>query len=150
MLFFRSNRASKTVERTPLFMHLSDCTTFAFSCHTSALLFPSVSELLCALVRRDCVGSRRTEKRATRLQVSMVAERGCPSVPSCGMWRRFKYFDDEKWIWILVISQNSTETELQDVINVVEPDEKSAENPDPANVRMILAVVVCGCEREQW
>ena len=31
------------------FMHLSDCTTFAFSCHTSALLFSSVTELLCAL-----------------------------------------------------------------------------------------------------
>ena len=30
-------------------MHLSDCTTFPLGCHTSALLFPSVTELLCAL-----------------------------------------------------------------------------------------------------
>ena len=61
-------------------------------------------------------------------------------MPLCGEWRRFKYLDDEKWIWIPGISLDSTKTELQDMINVTESDEKLAENLDPANVRRTLAV----------
>ena len=51
-------------------------------------------------------------------------------------WQRFECLDDERWLWI---SQNSTE--LQDKIDVVESDERSAENPEFADAETRLAVL---------
>ena len=70
----------------------------------------------------------------------MVAEHGCESVLLCGEWQRCKYLDDVKWIWVLGVSRDSTETELKDMIDVTESDEKLVENLDPANVRRTLAI----------
>ena len=36
----------------------------------------------------------------------------------------FEYLDDERRLWLPLIGQNSTEAELQDMIKVVESDEK--------------------------
>ena len=58
----------------------------------------------------------------------------------CGEWQRFKYLDDVTRIRVPGISRDSTETELKDMINVTESDEKLVENLDPANVRRTLAM----------
>ena len=46
---------------------------------------------------------------------------------ACGVWQRLEYLDDESWLWLPSISQNSTEVELQDMIDEVKSDEKSAD-----------------------
>ena len=70
----------------------------------------------------------------------MVAEHGCQSVLLCGEWQRFKYLDDVKWIRVPGISRDSTDTELNDMIDVTEFDEELVENLDLANVRRTLAI----------
>ena len=58
-------------------MQLSDCTTFAFSCHTSALLFPFVTVLLCALdFSSDATALAQDALKSARhvYKISMVAE----------------------------------------------------------------------------
>ena len=80
----------ENVEHTPLLStsqiapHLLLAVTLQHFC---SLLSQSACALArtSLLIRRDCVESRRTARSATRLKVSMVAERGCRSVPACGM-----------------------------------------------------------------